>query len=167
MKTLPSFNSKGQSLPEVLVSLAVAVVVIGALIVGVSTSIRSASFAQDQVQATKLAQDALEKVRAARDRDAQLQLSSGTKSFSQFIGDSSDCAPTCYFTLVNETSASVTLHQETSSSNSIVGISGTTFQRQIKAVNRTANQKTFTARIIWTDGTGSHESNLETILTNQ
>lgn len=60
---------KGQSLVEVIIALAVAVIVIIALVRVVVTSIHNASFARNQALATKYAQEGLEKLRAYRDQN--------------------------------------------------------------------------------------------------
>ena len=62
-------TEKGQTLMELTVVLAVAVLVVGALTFATIASIRNASFAKNQAQATKLAQEAIERVRIGRDRN--------------------------------------------------------------------------------------------------
>lgn len=62
-------REKGQTLLELLVVLSVSVIVIGALVFATIASLRNAQFAKNQAQATKLAQDGIEKVRSGRDRN--------------------------------------------------------------------------------------------------
>lgn len=62
-------KESGQSLIEVLAALAVVILVVLALVMVVTTSIRNATFAKNQSLATKYAQEAIEKVRAFRDED--------------------------------------------------------------------------------------------------
>lgn len=57
-------REEGQSLIEVVIALAVAIVAILALVRATVTSIRNADFARNRALATKYAQEALEKVRS-------------------------------------------------------------------------------------------------------
>ncbi|MBL7158914.1 type II secretion system protein [Candidatus Microgenomates bacterium] len=68
MKNSSSLN-KGQTLVEMVVTLAVAVMVISSLVVGVTVSIKNTRFAKNQSLATKYAQEAMEQVRLDRDQD--------------------------------------------------------------------------------------------------
>lgn len=65
-------DSKGQSLMELVVVIAVMVVVVGALTFATIASLRNAQFSKNQAQATKLAQEALEWVRTGRDRNSPI-----------------------------------------------------------------------------------------------
>jgi Tfp pilus assembly protein PilX len=60
-------QDKGQSLVEVIMALAVALLVVVALVRATVTSIRNARFAKDKALATKYAQEGIEAVRAYRD----------------------------------------------------------------------------------------------------
>jgi type II secretory pathway pseudopilin PulG len=60
-------NNNGQSLVEVVVSLALAILVLGGLINAVVASLRNSSYAKNQAQATKLAQQRMEWMRINRD----------------------------------------------------------------------------------------------------
>lgn len=63
------WSEKGQTLIELIVVIAVIIVVVAALTFATIASLRNANFSQNQAQATKLAQEGLEKVRILRDRD--------------------------------------------------------------------------------------------------
>lgn len=60
-------NEEGQSLIEVLASLVIAILIIGALINAVTASIRNAQFAKNSSLATKYAQEGMEFIRSQRD----------------------------------------------------------------------------------------------------
>lgn len=62
-------NSKGQTLIELIVVILVSIIVIGGLVFAIISSLRNAQFAKNQAQATKLAQEGIEFVRAGRDRN--------------------------------------------------------------------------------------------------
>lgn len=68
-------SEKGQTLLELVVVISVVVVVVGALTFAIIASIRNASFAQNQLQATKLAQEGIERVRTGRDRVQKITIS--------------------------------------------------------------------------------------------
>lgn len=74
-------NSRsGQSLIEVVVSMAIVVVVILALVSVTTISIRNASFSRNQSLATKYAQEAIEKVREYRDKNNWQTFTAGCES---------------------------------------------------------------------------------------
>lgn len=62
-------HKNGQSLIEVLFALGIAVVIIVALVSVTIGSLRNAQFAQNQVLATKYANEGMEKIRAYRDQN--------------------------------------------------------------------------------------------------
>lgn len=162
------FSEKGQSLMELVVVIAVIIIVVSALVFATIASLRNASFSQNQAQATKLAQQGLEKVRSLRDRDTS---GSGIWSSSTSCGSSvpltcpatqSSC-PTgstnnCYFffnasgVLINATAA----NSET--------IPPGNFKRQFFIEDTAVDQKKVTVVVTWTDISGPHESRLTTIL---
>lgn len=135
-------SEKGQSLLELVVSMAIAILVLSSLVFAIITSLRNAQFANRQTQSTKLAQEALEKVRSLRDRGG------ATDIFA--------CVDICYFKFTDGT----------------FGITGATFfedippsfKRQIKVEDISASQKKITAVVKWDDAAGPHESRLTTIL---
>ncbi len=62
-------SNSGQTLLELVVVVGVSVLIIGALVFATISSLRNAQFSKYQTQATKLAQERLERVRTARDRN--------------------------------------------------------------------------------------------------
>lgn len=82
-------NNKGQSLVEVVIGLALAILVLGALINAVITSLYNSNFAKSQAEATKLAQQIMEQVRIKRD-------TLGYSIFSSTYGSTSDNTGVCY-----------------------------------------------------------------------
>lgn len=77
-----SSRENGQTLLELLVVLSVSVIVIGALVFATIASLRNAQFAKNQAQATKLAQDGIEKVRLGRDRNQVILSLTGVSSWN-------------------------------------------------------------------------------------
>lgn len=68
----------GQSLIEVLLSLSIAAIVLGAMTIAVISSLRNAQFAKNQNLATQLASQGMEIIKEIRDRDASLEGHRGT-----------------------------------------------------------------------------------------
>lgn len=156
-------NSKGQTLVELVVVIAVLVIVVSALTFATISSLRNAQFAKNQAQATKLAQEGLEKVRSLRDRDTDGSISynDGTftaSKFSELWFIILDCPTHCYFyfnlsgVLVGATSVNVE------------PISSGSFKRQFQIEDYAADQKKVTSVVTWIDFSGAHESRLTTIL---
>lgn len=169
-----SLEQTGQTLLELIVVITVIVLVVGALVFATIASLRNARFAQNQVQATKLAQEGMEQVRSLRDRDGTITTnidfpgSSPLRYINKFSElYSVDIAHTicntvngdapCYFRFV-----SGILTQGTSANYEMID----PFKRQILIGDQTAtfgSQKTITAIVTWNDFAGSHESRLTTV----
>lgn len=89
---LKVWTETGQSLMELTVVLAVAILVIGALTFATIASLRNAQFATNQAQATKLAQEGIEKVRIGRNRNQCINLPL-TDTVNSWNGNRADCGP--------------------------------------------------------------------------
>ena len=143
----------GQTLVELIVVITVGMLIAGALVFATITTTRNAQFARNQVQATKLAQEGLEKLRSIRDRDP-------TFAGLWNIDASASCTGTCYFRF--NSSGSSTLLQGT---NADFEDLGGRLQRQIQMQNgANSNEKIMTAKVQWTDFSGTHESRISTVL---
>lgn len=157
--------SKGQSLLELIIVMAVAIIVIGALTVVTISSLRNANLSKNQLQATKFAQEGIEKVRSIRDRDGTVTTNFGvpTDKFSELWGLQlyQVCTPQpCNFLL---DSLNNTLTQNNTAFESLAD----GFERHVKIAddNQTyQNRKTVTVLVNWVDFAGTHESHLRTIL---
>lgn len=167
------FNDRqaGQSLIEVIVAATVGIMVVGALTFATIFSLRNANFAKNSAQATKLAQEGIEKIRTLRDRDGLVIYTSGGVTVSKFSdlynpALSFSCSlniNNCYFyfnvagTLTGGTSANF-------DSNITPN-----FQRQFLIEDADPGQKKITALVKWSDFAcgatpNCHESRLTTIL---
>lgn len=169
---------KGQSLAEVLVVLSVAAVILTTLMVIIINSLKNAQFAQTQVQATKYAQEALDTLKMIRDRDQD-----GTVTFSYrdpsgvgylearkfsnlwdtHMNSSDNCNGLCYFILNGGPNLTAATAGGGEKKDKVL-------TRYITIKDDAANyqlEKTITIQVKWTDGTGGHESNLQTIFTNR
>lgn len=151
-------GEKGQSLIELVVSLAIAILVLSSLAFAIITSLRNAQFAKNQAQATKLAQESLEKIRSLRDRNGVVD----SYYFNDLWSRPLSCAEgTCYY-FFNQSGVLT----EGNSVETIVP----NFTRQIQiediSAATSATQKQITAVVRWNDSAGVHESRLTTILRN-
>lgn len=156
-------SEAGQTLIELVVVVGVLVIVVGALTFATIASIRNAQFSKNQAQATKLAQEGIERVRTLRDRDRADSISYNDGSLT--AGKFSDlwlitlrCPANCYFYF----NPSGVLISATSSNAEL--ISSGTFKRQFQIEDYASDQKKVTSVVTWIDFSGSHESRLTTIL---
>lgn len=164
------FNDKGQTLMELLVVIAVSVIIIGALVFATISSLRNAQFSKNQAQATKLAQEGIEKLRSIRDRNSSITtsirypLSTPPRNIDKFSDTYSvylsrdHCNGTngiCYFRFL-----SGVLTQE--ATKETIG----NFSRQILLSDDAnyQNIKKASAVVTWSDFAGPHQSVLTTIL---
>lgn len=162
------FNEKGQSLIELIVSLTIAILVLGSLTFAILTSLRNAQFAKNQAQATKLAQEGLEKVRSLRDRDGSVYYPYGppleiiiADNFNDLWNTTHSCSSgdtSCFFYL-DPNNGVLTWGTLTTD------VSGG-FRRQILLEDEDdgTKKKKVTAIVTWGDASGEHESRLTTIL---
>lgn len=171
------FNEKAQTLLELTIVIAVAVLVIGALTFATIGSLRNASFAKNQAQATKLAQEGIEMVRSIRDRNTNIQTINigGSPALMPFLNlynwfiSSAYCSDEpCYFKLV-----SGVLNQVPGDKDYEKIEPG--FLRQVRIFDRECpptndncykTQKEITVVVTWTDFSGVHQSKLTTYLRN-
>lgn len=181
-------SENGQTLIEVIVATTVGILVVTALTFATIFSLRNASFSKNSAQATKLAQEGIEKVRTGRDRNECINnppSDSDVSVVNSWNGNSGDlncpgsgsiwtyliyskCSTqtlNCYF---NATSTGV-LNYLTSSSSipSLAEQIPPNFKRVIILSDDSGSfttQKTVTVIVQWTDASGPHESRLTTIL---
>ncbi|OGE19402.1 hypothetical protein A3J19_01800 [Candidatus Daviesbacteria bacterium RIFCSPLOWO2_02_FULL_41_8] len=170
-------HHNGQSLIEVIIAATVGILVVSALTFTTIFSLRNANFAKTSSQATKLAQEGIERVRTGRDRNSaiiNLQIgadiidswngtSRGTRAFwDNRINDT--CIPNCYFNVAADGSL-----QYLDSAAAVPPAAETVgqFKRVVILSDDATNpntQKKVTVIVTWTDFTGPHESRLVTIL---
>lgn len=139
----------GQSLVEVVVGLALAILVLGGLINAVVTSLRNSNFAKSQATATKLGQQRMEWVRINRD-------AFGWSNFPKLYGTQTYFSGGCY----SMTDSPPVLNYD---ATTCVGqdpkiISTTIFAEKILISDIDCGggdicRKQVTVSIFWTDGT--------------
>lgn len=177
VRSYPRQSQKGQTLIELIVVMSVSVIVVGALVFATIASLRNSQFSKYQVQATKLAQEGIEKVRSARDRNGNVTGSNGdityywssidpAKPNDRLIWDFQFYASclSCYFKI--DTDSGTLIYEGTDLLYSLAEMIPP-FKRVVILSDDSAtfdSQKTVTVIVKWTDFSGDHESRLTTIL---
>lgn len=178
-------KQNGQTLLEVLVAIAIGIFVVAALTFATIFSLRNANFAKTSAQATKLAQEGIERVRTGRDRNSSVtNLDASVKSWK---GDGTagsaiwdyritgaglcDNPPTgkCYFNVDSTGLLNNIGFGQTSFPLSAQGIPSAkpVFRRAVILSDESGTyqtEKKVTVVVTWKDATGEHESRLTTIL---
>jgi Tfp pilus assembly protein PilV len=133
----------GQSLIEVLTALAVVLLVIIALIRATTTSMKGSDFAKTQSSATSYGQEAIEWIRAERDKNWD-NLADGTYCLKSSPIESwpsqGDCGDEDY-------------------------LEGTKFKRRA-TLTKEGEKVKIEVIVGWQDSSGDHQSQLSTYLTN-
>lgn len=172
MKNQFVVNTKGQSLLEITIAIGVAVLVISALTITTLIGLRNSQFSQNQILATKYAQEGLEKVKSMRLRNEIVCTNGGLTQRTWIASDPSNMwglaidatTPTTFYI---DPSASPTC--KLSDSPGLISsedpITGTIFTRRILISDYSGStQKKFVSKVAWTDSTGTHKSEISTIL---
>lgn len=175
------FSEKGASLMELVVVVGVSAIVVGALVFATIASLRNAQFSKNQAQATKLAQEGIERVRAGRDRNQAIKNLGDVTSWN---GDTGSSGSIWNYKIFENCSSSISgsacyFKFDDTASGALRGIGlsdkfPTTGAEPIPpAFHRAvilsddasfASQKTVTVVVSWTDFSGPHQSRLTTIL---
>lgn len=177
---------KGQSLIEVIIAATIGILVVAALTFATIFSLRNASFARNSVQATKLAQEGIERVRTGRDRNSSVTVSPPTLVRSwdgdgspgsaiwdyQITGIGKCDDPSlgkCYFKV--DSTGALTYIGYAAASFPVsfaegIPTANPVFKRVVLLSDDSiyATRKTVTIVVQWTDLSGIHESKLTTIL---
>lgn len=134
----------GQTLFELVVAIAVAVLVVTGIVAVVTVSVRNANFARDQAQATRYGQEAMEWLRQERNKD-----------WATFRGRAAS-PKWCLKNLSWDTPVPC------SSSDFI---SGTYFLRWAELAVSDDSVSAL-VRVSWTDSQGTHQSRVDTVFNN-
>ncbi len=180
-------SSRGQTLLELVIVMAVIVIIVAALVFATIFSIRNAQFSKNQAQATKLAQEGLERVRAGRDRNTCINTlppptvkswngestdvaCSGPESIwaYQVTGTCATLPSYCFFNMTNQgvlnyISTFTPGAKFVPDNAETVGI----FKRAVIITDDAAtfgSRKTVIVIVTWSDFIGNHQSRLTTIL---
>ncbi len=180
MLNLNKFRIKdtGQSLLEITIVLGVAAAIIVAISSITIQGLSDSTYAQNQLQATKFAQDGIEKIRSFRNNNTLACI--GAQQYrwigqtNSLFGNQMDviCGATCHFILEDNACGTKMLGQKPSASSWEKVDTDGVFSRRIEmedyvesGVTR-KNLKKVTVYVRWSDRSGDHESTLVTILSN-
>lgn len=160
-------RSSGQSLIEVLVVMVVGSIIILAIVSLVLNSMKSSQFAQSQIQATKYAQEAIDKIKDIRARDGSVAYSCGdTCSAAKFSDLWSNlplsCSTSCYFVFGTDAGFTKLVGNQSIGDHPDIDSSLTRYITLTRSADR--NEITVSVKVRWTDSLGDHESNLQTTL---
>lgn len=156
----------GESLLEVTISLGLALLVVTALTVTTVNGLKNSQLSQNQLNATKYAQEGIERVRQIRERNCPVTVGS-TQYYWYGPGNSIWSIQLAGFFkyTVNDTAVPAVCRLE----EVLVPetIESGKFTRSINIVDGVdQNTKKVTVTVNWSDFSGTHESKLETSLTN-
>ncbi|OGE14987.1 hypothetical protein A3F00_05035 [Candidatus Daviesbacteria bacterium RIFCSPHIGHO2_12_FULL_37_11] len=162
-------NSSGQTLLEVIVVIAVGIIIVGVLVFATIFSLRNANSAKTNAQATKLAQEGLEKVRISRDRSGTIAgFPPGSWVDATFWSTNisvSTCIPpqNCYFKL---DSGDLLYNGSFETPPLTQGESIGNFTRFIILSDdgNFASWKIVESVVSWSDFSGLHQSRVKTVL---
>jgi hypothetical protein len=173
----------GQSLLEMVVLIGLALVIVTGLTIVTVNGLKNSQFSQNQAQATRLTQEAIDCVRTAKDKNLPVcvdgtwntvSCDGGTAYYwydretasyvNQIWGDN---AVRNYKILTNVSSSCVGLQSVASGEkDTSLGPSfSSTFTRTIRMQHiPVSSDKRVTVNVSWSDISGMHQSNLATIL---
>lgn len=163
-------NEEGQSLLEIIIAIGLGLIISTGLVVTTVNGLKNSQFSKNQAQATKYAQEAIDQIRSIRDRDYAVCGPSPTVSKFSDLWPFEVCSTACNYTLKKssvdgycpgDTSSPIWLKLAPPSAETI-----NNFTRQITIQTFLNNQKKITVKVSWVDISGSHESQLVTILAN-
>lgn len=185
-RSSPRFaGEKGQTLLELIVVITVSAIIIGALVFATISSLRNTQLSKNQAQATKLAQEAIEKVRSGRDRGSPIagSFTIGGASIDSWqdpdlwsnqingnCGNNTFVPPTfCYFKFNSSGAFQYLISDRDIPSSAEDPLGDGKFKRVVILSDEAANnlyqvQKNVTVIVRWHDFSGDHDSRLTTIL---
>lgn len=179
MKRKKLFNFKkfsyGESLLEITISIGIALIIASGLVISTVNGLRNSQFSKNQTQATKLAQEGIDRVKAIRERNCPVIV--GGISYLWF----NDAVTTQSLvwdvpnTVISQDPAMPTNFQaslttttcELQQNTVAESVANTPFTRKILIYkNASNNSLQVTVDVAWNDASGAHSSKLVTILTN-
>lgn len=187
------FSQSGQALLEITIATGLTVIVVTAITITTIIGLRNSQFAQNQVQATKLAQEGIEQVKAIKNGNCGITVGNApaddvryywfspsvpevsmplliwSRSFIPATTDPAEAGTDKPFNLTTavaylDSGCSYTLENYTTSSELINGL----FTRQVTLSynNLTEDPMIVTVTVKWSDFSGEHQSDLVTYLTD-
>lgn len=162
-------KSRGQSLLEMVLIIGVLLIVISAVVVVTLNGLKNSQFSNNQIKATKLAQEGINKVRDIKNKNCPVEITGeplyywsvpppSQSIWARVIPDSSPISfkiqanSPCLLQSIQDDSLSPTFKDQ--------------FRRVIQISGIKTNQKKIISIVSWSDFTGDHQSKLVTILSD-
>jgi type II secretory pathway component PulJ len=173
-------NIKGQSLLELVIALTLLIVIVTLVTLATANGLKNSQFSKNQIQATKLAQEGIERVRSIRDRNYTVCGRPGNSSqvnFSSMWTQQCPVSPPgqCIYVFNNSNSCLGTVitdpfwlnYPANPATTEQLTVNGFNFQRQLLMIDSgSVNAKEVRVTVSWKDTSGTHKSDLSTILSN-
>ncbi len=141
-------TNRGQTLIEIIIAIAVAVLVIAAIAQVATVGSRNATYSQTRTKASEYAQEATEWLRSQRD-----------KNWNVFANhDLTYC--------INTLPADIGTLPATGTGTCGASYLDVIFQRTMRFEYISPNQRNITVAVSWTDSKGLHSVSVQTTLTN-
>ena len=163
-------TQSGQTLMEIAVTIGTIAIIISVLAIITLTGLKNSQFSKNQVQATKLAQSAIDQIKTIQSRNCPINLAAAAPP-PQTLYWFNDPALIWGNTSANNVNFIPTLTQSNCylSQSATLETINSQFQRKITflddPINPTKN-KILTVEVFWTDISGKHQSKIVTILSN-
>lgn len=162
------FSAKGQTLLELTILIGVMLAVVAGLAITTINGLKNSQLSQNQAQATKIAQEGLENLRTAKERNCSVVISGVSYKWygdGSLIWDINVAMPTS----VQVSLGSCTVSEQTNDNANMSATLINRFTRVITIQDEVGNmnQKKVVSSVSWTDISGLHNSNLVTILSNE
>lgn len=175
-------KSKGQSLLELVIGLTLLIVIVSVIAIATANGLRSSQHAKNQVQATKLAQDGIEKIRSIRDRlygicGVPSDITNPNLKFSKLWTETCQTPPglpQCPYLIKSATTGDCPITDpfwlklaNNQTESEAITVDGVTFDRRVLILDSgSQSSKEVRVTVEWKDTQGVHSSYLTTILTN-
>lgn len=167
----------GQSLLEIIIAIGIAIVIVIAITIITTQGLYNSQLSKNQLQATKYAQEGLEKLRSFKETNTPFD-SSGTllywynltpqiwvPTISTLCSSCNFMFQSCSVSSICPTGSKLTrFNPATSDGESLQG--GLFYRKILIDDSLSPNQKKFISIVSWGDFVGGHESQLETVLAN-
>lgn len=163
-------NQSGQALLEITIASGLALLVVTAITITTIVGLRNSQFAQNQLQATKYAQEGMGLVQTIQARNCPIVVG-GVNYY--WYNDSTSLTPP---PLIWGNQSSLQGNYLPQVSNTVCQLLNsntpepiqTKFSRQVILAPSSSNQKVqITSSVSWTDFSGTHQSQLVTILSSE
>lgn len=162
-----NITQSGETLLELTMAAGLAVLVISALTITTIIGLRNSQLSQNQTQATKLAQEGIEKVRSLRSRNQSVCLDLGSPMPWDSVFTASDFTNKEFKLNGANCSDPSGNYLVTSAAPDLSPTTSLPFTRRLYLTKTGSKQINVTSTVSWRDYSGPHQTELITVLSNQ